>query len=100
MKIIEPFPGSEAAVAAGCKCPVPDNYGGRGYLGGLKDDEGETMFIVAGNCPVHVSDAANAQRHHDELLQRNPDMEERITVTVGELTAGDLEAALSPDERN
>lgn len=46
-------PGSEEASAAGCKCPVMDNGRGRGYLGGVTDKQGRTVYVIAGDCPVH-----------------------------------------------
>ena len=43
-----PNPGSDEAVAAGCKCPRMDNgYGkGSGY--------GEGCFWINGDCPIHA----------------------------------------------
>jgi hypothetical protein len=26
----------------------------RGYLGGVKDENGETVFVIAGGCPLHA----------------------------------------------
>ncbi len=50
----EPFPGSEAARALGCRCPMLDNAYGRGYMGGIRDSEtGELVFVVAQGCPLH-----------------------------------------------
>lgn len=46
-----PNPGSDAAVADGCLCPVMDNCRGAGAYGG-----GET-FWVNQNCPLHASPA-------------------------------------------
>lgn len=46
-------PGSEEASVAGCKCPVMDNAHGKGYMGGVKDDNGQTVFVISGDCPVH-----------------------------------------------
>ena len=40
-----PPPGSDAAVAAGCTCPVWDNRRGAGYLPGV--------YVIAAGCPVH-----------------------------------------------
>ena len=48
-----PNPGSREAMALGCKCPVLDNAHGRGYLGGVKDGSGETVFVFTVGCPVH-----------------------------------------------
>ena len=42
-----PNPGSDEAIAIGCKCPVMDNGRGRGYMcvAGL--------FVYSAACPVH-----------------------------------------------
>lgn len=42
-----PNPGSDAAIAIGCKCPVMDNGRGRGYMGLAG------LFVYSGACPVH-----------------------------------------------
>jgi hypothetical protein len=46
-------PGSDEAIAAGCTCPVMDNGHGRGYLGGVTDERGQTVFVIVVGCPVH-----------------------------------------------
>lgn len=47
-------PGSDAAIKAGCTCPVLDNAHGKGYLGGVRNrDTGEIMFVYNLACPVH-----------------------------------------------
>ena len=48
-----PNPGSQEAQPLGCTCPVLDNARGAGYLGGVKDAEGETVFVVNLDCPLH-----------------------------------------------
>jgi hypothetical protein len=40
-------PGSDAAVAEGCKCPRMDNSYGRGYF--CQDG----IFVYAEGCPLH-----------------------------------------------
>ena len=40
-----PPPGSDAAVAAGCTCPVFDNAKGKGLPGG--------MYWINSGCPLH-----------------------------------------------
>lgn len=52
-KIRKPYPGSESARGKGCVCPVLDNAHGRGWMGGVKDDDEEPLFWVSGNCPLH-----------------------------------------------
>ena len=42
-----PNPGSDAAIAIGCKCPVMDNGRGRGYMGVAG------LFVYSADCPVH-----------------------------------------------
>lgn len=46
-------PGNKEAIAAGCSCPVMDNAHGKGYMGGVKDDNGQTVFVISGDCPLH-----------------------------------------------
>ena len=48
-----PNPGSRDAIAKGCTCPVMDNGHGRGYMGGAKDKDGNTLFVYSAGCPVH-----------------------------------------------
>ena len=55
-------PGSDEAIAAGCTCPIMDNGRGRGYLGGVQDDTGQTVFVIAGDCPLHGDDAMKRAR--------------------------------------
>jgi hypothetical protein len=45
-----PNPGSDAAVAIGCKCPVMDNARGRGIGAGA-------LFWISAECPVHCGNA-------------------------------------------
>ena len=48
-----PNPGSRDAIAKGCTCPVMDNGHGRGYMGGVKDKDGNALFVYSASCPVH-----------------------------------------------
>ena len=43
----KPNPGSDAALALGCKCAVLDNGHGRGSLWG------DGVFVITVGCPVH-----------------------------------------------
>jgi hypothetical protein len=43
-----PKPGSDAAIEAGCTCPVLDNHHGHGFVMG-----GETVFWISEKCPLH-----------------------------------------------
>ena len=54
-KVSVPNPGSDEAVAKGCKCPVLDNAHGDGWLGmGSKPfGLGGNLFWMAANCPLH-----------------------------------------------
>jgi len=56
-------PGSPAAVAAGCKCPVMDNAHGRGAWG----SEGpKAIFYITEGCPLHhVKVEVTEQRQED-----------------------------------
>ena len=47
-----PSPGSDAALAQGCRCPVLDNVHGSGYMGaGAKQKR--PAYVINGNCPLH-----------------------------------------------
>ena len=48
-----PSPGSDAALDQGCICPVLDNAHGLGYMGGVKDPDGNVMFVMNATCPLH-----------------------------------------------
>lgn len=48
-----PAAGSDAAIFGGCKCPVLDNHHGKGYMGGVKDEHGDTVYVTAQTCPLH-----------------------------------------------
>lgn len=56
-----PNPGTPEALALGCTCPVIDNGHGRGWMGGAKDENGETLFVYTIGCPIHhpAKDADN-----------------------------------------
>lgn len=60
-----PNPGSREALAMGCTCPVLDNAHGKGYIGGVKDEKGDTVFVYTMGCPVH--DAG-----HDDVKEAKP----------------------------
>lgn len=51
--MIAPNPGSNEAIKQGCKCPVLDNAHGRGLLGGVKDSDENTLFVIHAECPLH-----------------------------------------------
>jgi hypothetical protein len=45
-----PNPGSDAALKAGCTCPVLDNCHGKGFSWGSGDGP---KFWISGGCPLH-----------------------------------------------
>ncbi|GAC1496167.1 MAG: hypothetical protein NVS1B2_16040 [Vulcanimicrobiaceae bacterium] len=47
-----PNPGSDAALALGCECPVIDNGHGRGAR---PDEDGTMMFWTNDACPIHAN---------------------------------------------
>lgn len=49
----KPNPGSEEAIKDGCKCPVMDNFRGRGIPMTAKDGTIQTAFWMSGDCPLH-----------------------------------------------
>ena len=50
-----PNPGTQEARDLGCSCPVIDNGYGKGWMGGVKDDNGETIYVYTIGCPVHAA---------------------------------------------
>ncbi len=56
-----PKPGSKEATEQGCTCPVIDNGHGKGYMGGVKDKDGNVMFVINASCPVHGEEVSNAE---------------------------------------
>ena len=60
-------PGSEEAIAAGCTCPVIDNAYGKGCMGGVTDDKGQTVYIFSGDCPLH---GAGENEDHGYFVSR------------------------------
>lgn len=44
-----PSPGSDEALALGCRCPVLDNSYGKGYLCS------GNVFVMSNDCPLHGS---------------------------------------------
>lgn len=48
---IKPNPGSDAAMIAGCTCPVLDNNHGEGAY----SDAGGRRFWINDGCPLHAS---------------------------------------------
>ena len=52
-----PAPGSDAAIALGCTCPVLDNGHGRGYMG----QKGIYIYNLA--CPVHKASWPKEKPH-------------------------------------
>ena len=55
-------PGSDEAIAAGCTCPVIDNGHGRGCMGGVKDEQGRTVFVIRLDCPLHGKKAEEDEK--------------------------------------
>ena len=56
-----PNPGSDEAKELACRCPRMDNGYGRGYLGGVKDKEGNTIFVISEDCPLHGKGITNEE---------------------------------------
>ena len=46
----QPNPGSDEALAQGCRCPVLDNARGKGMRCTSK---AEPSFWISGDCPLH-----------------------------------------------
>lgn len=50
---MKPPPGSAQALQQGCRCPVIDNHYGRGAYGGVRDENGDVVYVLSMSCPVH-----------------------------------------------
>ena len=61
-----PNPGSDEAIAQGCTCPVMDNGHGKGYMGGVKDEDGNVVFVMNCDCPLHG--AKEGERKNNEPI--------------------------------
>jgi len=48
-----PPPGSNAAIARGCTCPVLDNGRGKGYMGV------SGIYVFSASCPIHSKHEAD-----------------------------------------
>lgn len=50
-----PPPGSDEAIAQGCRCPVLDNSHGKGMYGGnlLHPESGLPLYVFVDECPLH-----------------------------------------------
>jgi hypothetical protein len=75
-----PKPGSDAALARGCRCPVLDNAHGRGAWGS------DSLFWIAQNCPLHGTNSpkkrkqtvAKSKKLKDPEPEKNPVLKELI----------------------
>jgi hypothetical protein len=56
----QPNPGSPEAIEKGCKCPVMDNHGGKGFTMGK---ENGILFWMVTSCPLH----GNGMEEQDEV---------------------------------
>lgn len=54
-----PAPGSEAAIDAGCTCPIFDNAHGRGYFGQAG------IYVINASCPLHGDRTQSDHNFHD-----------------------------------
>lgn len=48
-----PPPGSDDAVALGCRCPIRDNGRGTGAYGGTVRVDGKPIYWQDSDCPLH-----------------------------------------------
>ena len=49
----KPFPGSDEAIEQGCKCPVMDNFNGRGIPITTEEGELQVAYWMTADCPLH-----------------------------------------------
>lgn len=64
-----PTPGSRDAGSMGCTCPIIDNGHGHGYMGGLKDKDGNVVFVTQADCPLH-----GLPELMPDFIANNPDL--------------------------
>lgn len=69
-------PGSDEALAAGCKCPVLDNARGRGYMGC------PGAWVKLATCPLHGQDVSGTPPEDDKTAPAPPDEKERIQAAL------------------
>lgn len=48
-----PFPGSDEAIEQGCKCPVMDNFKGKGIPITTEEGELQVAYWMVADCPLH-----------------------------------------------
>jgi len=65
---MKPNPGSKEALDQGCLCAVMDNAYGKGYLGGVKGKDGNIIFVVTDNCPLH---GVNIKEDNDRSVPKS-----------------------------
>ena len=63
-------PGSAAAIAVGCNCPIYDNAHGKGWLC-------SGLFILRDDCPIHGTTApSQPDREHAGQWPTSPNVED------------------------
>lgn len=75
-----PNPGSDEAREQGCRCPVLDNARGYGYMGGARDENGDTMFVIDERCPLHASQLWRPLEHVRAAIKLVQDMDCTVAV--------------------
>lgn len=63
-----PNPGSDEAIAAGCRCPILDNGRGRGY--GILN--GVPQFVFNMDCPLHGATSEKYKKMWEEINNVRP----------------------------
>lgn len=79
MLIEKLHPGSVAAGAAGCTCPVIDNR--RGF-GCYTDKDGHPVFIYSADCPVHTEILLNNTNYSRLYLDADTTPYEAATLIL------------------
>ena len=59
-------PGSDIALEHGCTCAVLDNAHGLGAYGGAKDENGQVLYWMNLDCPLHGSEAMKQWENENE----------------------------------
>lgn len=63
---MKPNPGSQEAIDQGCKCPVMDNFYGKGIPFPEEDGTYRTAFWMSGDCPIHGFKAKQEEAEKDD----------------------------------
>ncbi len=79
MSTTPPHPGTDAAQALGCSCPVIDNHRGRGYYG----NGAKYGWIITEGCSLHDRSAGAEDCNCEQALE----LQRQLTALQTKYTA-------------